>query len=188
MTFTETVFIALALSMDAFAVAVGKGLSWLRWTPGKALTVGLWFGAFQALMPLIGFYAGSLFVHKIEAFSHWAAFGLLAVIGGKMLLDGLKKDSGEVIAEKRLSVGVMLPLAVATSIDALAAGVALSMDGIKILHAALLIGLTTCLLSAAGTKIGQLFGGKYQKVAELCGGAILILIGTKDLLEHLKVI
>jgi len=185
----EVFLIALALSMDAFAVAVGKGLTWMRWTLKKALIVGLWFGTFQAIMPAIGYYAGALFAGKIEAISHWVAFGLLALIGGKMVFEGLKKDKDEQPAnEKRLGVKEMFPLAVATSIDALAAGVAFSMQSISIAPAVLLIGLTTCVLSAAGTKIGQLFGSRYQSIAEVLGGVILILMGLKSLLEHLEVL
>ena len=189
MNLFEVFLIALALSMDAFAVAVGKGLTWMPWTLKKALIVGLWFGTFQAIMPAIGYYAGALFAGKIEAISHWVAFGLLALIGGKMVFEGLKKDKDEQPAnEKRLGVKEMFPLAVATSIDALAAGVAFSMQSISIAPAVLLIGLTTCVLSAAGTKIGQLFGSRYQSIAEVLGGVILILMGLKSLLEHLEVL
>ncbi|MDR1805424.1 MAG: manganese efflux pump MntP family protein [Clostridium sp.] len=185
----ELLLIAVALSMDAFAAAIGKGIAWRQWTLKKALTVGLWFGVFQAAMPLAGYYAGTLFASKIDAFDHWIAFGLLAFIGGKMLVEGIKKHgSCEMAKETPLGVRELLPLAVATSIDALAAGAAFSMNEVNILPAVALIGVITCAFSAAGTKIGQLFGCKYQSAAEIIGGAVLIFIGTKTLLEHLGVI
>ncbi|MCL2023841.1 MAG: manganese efflux pump MntP family protein [Oscillospiraceae bacterium] len=178
--------IALALSMDAFAVAVGKGLTWLRWSFKKALIMGLWFGVFQAAMPLAGYFAGAFFAGKIGVYSSWIAFGLLAIIGGKMLIEGLKKSQDDLYGtEERLGIKLMLPLAVATSIDAAAAGTAFALEGIPIFPAVLIIGVITCVLSAAGTKIGQLFGCKYQKYAEIFGGVILVLIGVKNLIGGL---
>ncbi|MDR0883004.1 MAG: manganese efflux pump MntP family protein [Oscillospiraceae bacterium] len=185
MNFFETFLIAVALSMDAFAVSVCKGLTWRKWTLGKALTVGLWFGLFQAAMPTIGYFAGTLFAEKITAIDHWVAFVLLAVIGGKMLWEGIRHDDSDAdTTETPLGVRVMLPLAIATSIDALATGVVFSMNGVQIASAAALIGVTTLLLSAIGTKIGHAVSGKIQQFAEMLGGAILIILGLKILLEH----
>ena len=169
--------------MDAFAVAVCKGLSIRSLKPRHAVTVGLWFGAFQALMPGIGYLLGSAFADLIESVDHWIAFVLLAFIGGNMLREGIQgSDEG---CDPSLSFGVMLMLAVATSIDALAVGVTFAFLRVDILPAVALIGVTTFLLSAAGVKIGNLFGARYKSRAEIFGGAVLVLIGLKILLEHL---
>ena len=186
----ELLGIAVGLSMDAFAVAVCKGLSNKRIGFVGALTVGLYFGVFQALMPLIGYLAGSQFKEGIEAYDHWIAFVLLAVIGGKMLKEGLETcpEGEEQGADGgSLSPKSMLPLAIATSIDALAVGVSFAFLNIHIAPAVSLIGVTTFLLSIGGVYTGKMFGLRFKSKAEVLGGSVLILIGLKILLEHLGV-
>ena len=188
----ELFLLAVGLSMDAFAVSVCKGLAIKKATLKAEATCGLWFGGFQALMPTIGFFLGALFADAIEAFDHWVAFALLAIIGINMLKEALEKkdepgDNPEKDAD--LSVKTMFLMAVATSIDALAVGISLAMVGsVNIWLAAAFIGICTCLLSALGVKIGNVFGSRYEKKAELAGGVILILLGVKILLEHLGVL
>lgn len=188
----ELFLLAVGLSMDAFAVSVCKGLAMKKATLKAEATCGLWFGGFQALMPTIGFFLGALFADAIEAFDHWVAFALLAIIGINMLKEALeKKDESGDNPEKdaNLSVKTMFLMAVATSIDALAVGISLAMVGsVNIWLAAAFIGICTCLLSALGVKIGNVFGSRYEKKAELAGGVILILLGVKILLEHLGVL
>lgn len=188
----ELFLLAVGLSMDAFAVSVCKGLAMKRATLKAEATCGLWFGGFQALMPTVGFFLGALFADAIEAFDHWVAFALLAIIGINMLKEALeKKDESGDNPEKDadLSVKTMFLMAVATSIDALAVGISLAMVGsVNIWLAAAFIGICTCLLSALGVKIGNVFGSRYEKKAELAGGVILILLGVKILLEHLGVL
>lgn len=188
----ELFLLAVGLSMDAFAVSVCKGLAMKKATLRAEATCGLWFGGFQALMPTIGFFLGALFADAIEAFDHWVAFALLAIIGINMLKEALeKKDESGDNPEKDadLSVKTMFLMAVATSIDALAVGISLAMVGsVNIWLAAAFIGICTCLLSALGVKIGNVFGSRYEKKAELAGGVILILLGVKILLEHLGVL
>ena len=188
----ELFLLAVGLSMDAFAVSVCKGLAMKKATLKAEATCGLWFGGFQALMPTIGFFLGALFADAIEAFDHWVAFALLAIIGINMLKEALeKKDETGDNPEKdaNLSVKTMFLMAVATSIDALAVGISLAMVGsVNIWLAAAFIGICTCLLSALGVKIGNVFGSRYEKKAELAGGVILILLGVKILLEHLGVL
>ena len=188
----ELFLLAVGLSMDAFAVSVCKGLAMKKATLKAEATCGLWFGGFQALMPTIGFFLGALFADAIEAFDHWVAFALLAIIGINMLKEALEKkdepgDNPEKDAD--LSVKTMFLMAVATSIDALAVGISLAMVGsVNIWLAAAFIGICTCLLTALGVKIGNVFGSRYEKKAELAGGVILILLGVKILLEHLGVL
>ena len=188
----ELFLLAVGLRMDAFAVSVCKGLAMKKATLKAEATCGLWFGGFQALMPTIGFFLGALFADAIEAFDHWVAFALLAIIGINMLKEALeKKDESGDNPEKDadLSVKTMFLMAVATSIDALAVGISLAMVGsVNIWLAAAFIGICTCLLSALGVKIGNVFGSRYEKKAELAGGVILILLGVKILLEHLGVL
>ena len=176
--------LAVGLSMDAFAVSVCKGLS-IRGSSRKASVLcGAWFGGFQALMPLIGFFLGSLFAEAIESFDHWIAFGLLALIGANMIREALSQEEEETDAD--LSVRTMFLMAVATSIDALAVGISLAMAGaVNIFAAVALIGITTFVLSAIGVKVGNVFGSRYEKKAEFAGGVILILLGVKILLEHM---
>ena len=188
----ELFLLAVGLSMDAFAVSVCKGLAMKKATLKAEATCGLWFGGFQMLMPVTGFFLGSLFAEAIEAFDHWVAFGLLVIIGINMLKEAReKKDESGDDPEKDadLSVKTMFLMAVATSIDALAVGISLAMVGsVNIWLAAAFIGICTCLLSALGVKIGNVFGSRYEKKAVLAGGVILILLGVKTLLEHLGVL
>ncbi len=181
--------LAIGLSMDAFAVSICKGLSVKKAGAKEMAICGIWFGGFQALMPLIGFYLGAMFADAIAAFDHWVAFGLLGLIGVNMLLEAFSKDQEPDADSCDFSAKTMCILAVATSIDALAVGISLAMAGnVNILIAVALIGLVTFLLCAAGVKIGNLFGSRFQKKAEALGGIILILLGVKILLEHLGVI
>ena len=187
MNFYVLFALAIGLSMDAFAVAISKGLTMAKTTLKKALIVGLYFGIFQAGMPLIGYAVASQFAEMIVAVDHWIAFGLLSFLGGKMIVGGLKKEAP---SEKETSLGPkeMLPLAVATSIDALAVGVSFAFLHVDVLPAVLFIGITTFTLSAAGVKIGSLFGARFKSKAELAGGIILVLIGLNILLDHLGVL
>ena len=188
MSLLELFLIAVGLSMDAFAVSVCKGLCARRLRPKHYLRVGLWFGGFQALMPTIGYLLGSAFERYITRYDHWIAFALLLVIGGNMIKEAL---GGETEAEENSSFGfkTMLVLAVATSIDALAVGVTFALlPDVPILPAVSFIGVTTFVFSAAGLRVGSLFGLRFKKKAELVGGGILILIGIKILLEHLGII
>ena len=188
----ELLLLALGVSMDAFAVSICKGLAMKRATIKEGLTCGIWFGGFQALMPTVGFFLGTLFANAIEAVDHWVAFILLAVIGINMLKEALEKDGCCGCCDGScadLSVKTMFVMAVATSIDALAVGISLAMAGdVNIWMAAVLIGLFTCGMSAMGVKIGNIFGSRFEKKAQLAGGVILILIGLRILLEHLGVI
>ena len=178
--------LAIGLAMDAFAVSVCKGLALRKITVGNAALVGLWFGGFQALMPLLGYFLGVQFREYITAFDHWIAFGLLLIIGGKMVKEAFSPE--ESCANGSLSPKTMVLLAVATSIDALAVGITFAFLEVNIAVAISLIGGITFLLSAAGVKIGNVFGIKYKKKAEIAGGIVLILLGIKILLEHLGIL
>lgn len=186
MVLSELILIAIALSMDAFAVAVCKGLSSRNVNLKKSVITGLWFGGFQGLMPVIGYFLGSAFEKYITSFDHWIAFVLLAIIGGNMIKESFDKDEEDKGAS--FSPRAMLPMAIATSIDALAIGVTFAFLSTNIFLSAGLIGIITFALSAAGVYIGNRFGGKHRSKAELAGGIVLILIGTKILLEHLGII
>ena len=189
MGFWELLLLAVGLSMDAFAVSICKGLSMKKAGLKEGAICGTWFGGFQALMPLIGFFLGSLFAQAIEAFDHWVAFGLLAIIGINMLKDAFSKDCDCEQHDADLSVKTMFVMAIATSIDAMAVGISLAMAGnVNILVAVVLIGVVTFLMCAAGVKIGSVFGNKFEKKAQIAGGVILILLGTKILLEHLGIL
>lgn len=186
----ELLLLAVGLSMDAFAVSVCKGLALRRATFQAEITCGVWFGGFQALMPLVGFFLGTLFAVAIQAVDHWIAFGLLAIIGVNMLKEALSHEE-ECGCENSadLSVKTMLVMAVATSIDALAVGISLAMVGnVNIFFAVTMIGICTCILSMLGVKIGNVFGSRFEAKAEIAGGVILILLGLKILLEHLGVL
>lgn len=185
MGIAELFFLAVGLSMDAFAVSVCKGLGLGKIRFKDMLTAGLWFGGFQALMPGIGYILGAQFQQYIIKVDHWIAFGLLVFIGAKMIKEALDSD-GEIDGD--LSFKTMLILAVATSIDALAVGITFAFLQVRIVFAALFIGCTTLVISAFGVKMGSIFGLKYKAKAEMCGGAILIMIGVKILLEHLGII
>lgn len=168
--------------MDAFAVSISKGLSSPCLRPTHALAVSLWFGGFQALMPLIGYFLGISFSDFVSAVDHWIAFLLLGLIGGNMIKEACKGESCEI--ETGFSAKKMFPLAVATSIDALAVGVSLAFLKVDILPAVLCIGVITGIFSFGGVYIGKYFGCRYKSKAEISGGIILILMGTKILLEH----
>ena len=183
----ELFLIAVGLSMDAFAVSLCKGLSTQDLRPKHYLTIGLWFGGFQALMPTIGYILGSTFERYITAFDHWAVFILLTIIGVNMIRESFSGE--EETADSSFSFKTMLLLALATSIDALAVGITFALlPDVNIAAAVSFIGATTFILSAVGLKIGNVFGMKFKKKAEITGGVILILIGIKILLEHLGVI
>ncbi|MBQ4546316.1 MAG: manganese efflux pump [Oscillospiraceae bacterium] len=182
MSVIELILIGISLSMDAFAVSICKGLSVGKIKPKHMLIAGLWFGGFQALMPLIGYLLGSTFEQYITSIDHWVAFILLGIIGINMI-----KESRETENDQDASFGfkAMLVLAVATSIDALAVGITFAFLKVDILLAITLIGITTFAFSAAGIKIGSVFGAKYKSKAEFFGGAVLVFLGTKILIEHL---
>jgi len=187
----ELFLLAVGVSMDAFAVSICKGLAMQKATLKAGLTCGLWFGGFQALMPTIGFFLGTLFAEAIQAVDHWVAFVLLGIIGINMLKEALEKKDACCCDEHNadLSVKTMFLMAVATSIDALAVGISLAMAGsVNIWVAALFIGICTFGFSAAGVKIGNVFGSRFEKKAQVAGGVILIVLGLKILLEHLGVI
>ncbi len=186
----DVLLIGVALSMDAFSVAICKGLSLRRADAKHLLIAGAWFGGFQALMPLLGYYLGSAFSAVIQQADHWIAFGLLLLIGGNMIRESFGEQEK---VDDSFSVLAMLPLAIATSIDALAVGVSFALteqttQGLGIGASVLIIGLITFALSAAGVKIGNVFGSRYRAKAELCGGIMLILIGLKILLQDLGVL
>ena len=185
MSILDLFALAVGLSMDAFAVAICKGLSMDRVTLKKAVIVGLYFGFFQAAMPLAGYFLGAGFADSIGAFDHWIAFALLGFLGVRMIMSAVKKDDDAVFDPNEGSVSFknMFPLAIATSIDALAAGVSFAFLKIDIVPAVSFIGVVTLILSVAGVKIGSVFGLKFKSKAELAGGVILILMGIKILLE-----
>ena len=190
MSFFEVLMIGVGLSMDAFAASVCKGLSMRRASAENILLIGVFFGGFQALMPLIGYFLGKQFEDYIVSVDHWIAFALLAFIGGKMIAD-VVRDGGEeesAVKEDRFRLREILMLALATSIDALAVGISFAFLKVEIISAVATIGVTTLLLSALGVVIGHRFGARYKNKATLAGGVILILIGTKILLEHLGII
>lgn len=185
MGITELLILAVGLSMDAFAVAVCKGLSMCKMSYKKAAITGLFFGGFQALMPLIGYLLGTSFKDYIVSFDHWIAFVLLVIIGINMIRES--KEECEIL-EDTIDIKNMLMLSLATSIDALAIGVTFAFLEVKIIPAISMIGITTFIISFFGVKIGNVFGEKYKSKAEIAGGIILILIGLKILLEHLGLI
>ena len=189
MGFGELFLLAVGLSMDAFAVSICKGLSVKKAGLKESAVCGVWFGGFQALMPVIGFFLGALFADAIEAFDHWVAFGLLAIIGANMLKEAFSAGCDCEDHNADMSVKTMFVMAVATSIDALAVGISLAMAGdVNIALAAVLIGVTTFLLSGLGVKIGAVFGNRFEKKAQIAGGVILIALGLKILLEHMGVL
>lgn len=191
MTLLEIFLVGVGLSMDAFAVAICKGLAMPRVNRKRTLLIGLYFGVFQAVMPLTGWLLGSQFARRVTKMAPWIAFVLLAWIGGSMIRESLSKKEEEEKAEPvELRHRELLMLAIATSIDALAVGVSFSMVEltVPIYAAAALIGCTTFAISVAGVFVGNLFGARYKNRAEFVGGAILILIGLKILLEHFGVL
>ena len=190
MNIVEIVLLAISLSMDAFAVALCKGLALKKINLKSCAIVGLWFGAFQGLMPMLGYFLGSTFADKITSIDHWIAFILLAIIGGNMIKEALEKDEEKV--NDSLGFKTMLVMAIATSIDALAVGVSFAFTDFKpdwfVYIAFVLIGVITFVLSSIGVKIGNIFGTKYKSKAEFTGGLVLILLGLKILLEGLGVL
>ena len=183
MHIAEILILAVGVSMDAFAVSICKGLSVCKVRPRHASLAAAWFGGFQALMPLIGYFAGVAFSDIVSSVDHWIAFVLLGIIGGKMVKESFEKDEC-CCTDPDFSFRTMLAMAVATSIDALAVGVSLAFLKANIWSAVLIIGLTTGAFSAAGIYIGNIFGNRYKSKAEFAGGLILILIGAKILCEH----
>ncbi len=183
MSLIELFLIAVGLSMDAFAVSICKGLSMQKMNGKNAFIIGLYFGGFQALMPLLGYLLGSRFQNTITAYDHWIAFLLLALIGGSMIKESFGKQ--EECLDPSVTFSDMVILAVATSIDALAVGVTFAFLKVQIAYAVSFIGIITFALSIVGVKVGTIFGMKYKSKAELAGGLILILMGLKILIEHL---
>lgn len=183
----ELFILAIGLSMDAFAVSVCKGLATKKASVKHMVTAGLWFGGFQALMPLIGYFLGTAFEKYVTAVDHWIAFILLGAIGINMIKEAISGESEA--ANDDFSFKTMLVMAIATSIDALAAGIALAMglngDNAKAYLAVLFIGVTTFILSGIGIKLGNICGAKWKSKAEFLGGAILVILGVKILIEHL---
>ena len=186
MSLIELFLLAAGLSMDAFAVSVCKGLSMQKMRAKHALIIGLYFGGFQALMPWIGYMLGIRFQGAIKAYDHWIAFILLGIIGFNMVKESMDNETES--CDASIDVKTMLILAIATSIDALAVGVTFAFLQVSILPAVCFIGATTFVLSCIGIRIGHVFGLKYKSRAELFGGAVLILMGIKILLEHLGVL
>lgn len=179
--------LAIGVSMDAFAVSIGKGLATPRASWRESLTVGIWFGGFQALMPVLGYLLGISFADLVTKVDHWIAFGLLLLIGGNMIREALAKEDDKP-ADTSFGFRTMLVLAVATSIDALALGISFAFLGTGLWPAVAIIGLTTFLFSVVGLFIGKKVGSRFHRGAEILGGVILILIGLRILLEHLEII
>lgn len=188
--FVELFLIGVGLSMDAFAVSICKGLGMSRLNMRQAAVISLFFGGFQALMPLIGWALGSQLTDFITSIDHWIAFGLLAFVGGKMLWDAFHEDDEDegVQTDEKLDLKELLMLAIATSIDALAVGITFAFLQVAIVPSITIIGLTTFVISFAGVAVGHFFGARFEKPATIVGGVVLILIGVKILLEHLGVI
>ncbi|MEL4106161.1 manganese efflux pump MntP family protein [Oscillospiraceae bacterium WX1] len=190
MSIAELLLLALGLSMDAVAVSICKGLSMQKVSLKNAAVVGVWFGGFQAAMPLLGYLLGTSFAGFIQTYAHWVAFVLLAAIGLNMIREALRQKEDEA-AEKTdcpITARAMFVMAIATSIDALAVGVTFAFLEVSVLPAVLTIGVMTFGLSMAGVKIGNAFGSRFQSIAEILGGVILCLLGLKVLLEHFGVV
>lgn len=187
MGFAELFFIAVGLSMDAFAVSVCKGLVMPRFNARQALVIALFFGGFQALMPVLGWLAGAQFTRYVSSYAHWIAFALLAFIGAKMLWDA-RHDESDDSGSFTIDLKELVLLAIATSIDALAVGVSFAFLDVSIAPSAALIGVVTFALSFAGVGIGHRFGARWEKPAAIVGGVVLIAIGVKVLLEGLGII
>lgn len=177
----ELFIVAVGLSMDAFAISICKGLTLRKMEWNKSLITGLYFGFFQAMMPLIGYVLGIQFSQSITNFDHWIAFILLSYIGINMIKESKEEES----QNQSFGFKTMIPLAIASSIDALAVGITFAFLNVNIINAVIFIGITTFVFSFFGVKIGNVFGSKYKSKAELCGGIILILMGVKILIEHL---
>lgn len=187
MTLFEVILVGIGLSMDAFAVSICKGLSCADGVKLRHMGIaGIWFGGFQMLMPIIGFFLGSRFYSLIEEYDHWIAFILLALIGANMIREAV--FGGDEDTNDSFGVKTMFLMAVATSIDALAVGVTFAFLDVDLWSAAAIIGVTTFIFSASGVKIGSVFGGMFRSRAEIFGGAVLIILGLKILLEHMGII
>ena len=187
MTFLPLVLIALGVSADAFAVALTKGLHMRRFNLRHAVIIALTFGLFQAVMPLLGWLLGTQFARYITEFDHWVAFGLLLLVGGKMLWEAFSAHEDTERDFDRLDVRQLIVLAVATSIDALAVGITFAFVEVSIGWAVALIGVTTAVLAFVGVVVGRRVGARFGKPAEIVGGVVLILIGTRILLQHLGI-
>lgn len=183
MGFVELLLISIGLAMDAFAVSVGKGMTLKRVRAYHALNAGVWFGGFQALMPIIGYFVGRSFASYVTSVDHWIAFGLLVLIGFNMIRETIKGD--DEAQDANFGVKTMLLMAIATSIDAMAVGVSMAFLDVNIWVSALVIGVVTLLISAMGVYLGRLFGSRLGANAGIAGGVILIGIGIKILVEHL---
>lgn len=190
MGFVELFLIAVGLSMDAFAVSVCKGLCMKRLDIRRAVVIALFFGVFQMVMPLVGWALGTQFEQYITPIDHWIAFVLLGFIGGKMLWEAFRGKGDETTCEieEKLDIPELTMLAVATSIDALAVGITFAFLGVDIVPSVILIGATTFVLALVGVVVGHRFGARYEKLANVVGGVVLVLIGTKILLEHLGIV
>lgn len=187
MGIAELFFIAVGLSMDAFAVAICKGLGMDRLNMRQAVIIALFFGGFQALMPALGWVLGEQFAHYVTAVAHWIAFALLAFIGGKMIYEAVRGGDEDEVADGSLDLKELLMLAIATSIDAFAVGITFAFLDVAILPAITLVGITTFVISLAGVVIGHQFGSRWETVSTMAGGIVLVLIGAKILLEGLGV-
>ena len=185
MSILELILLSVALAMDAFAVSICKGLSLKKIEINHMLLAGIWFGGFQALMPVLGYFCGSKFADKVDKFDHWIAFLILALIGASMIKES-RDDEEE--ANSNMDVKTMFFLAVATSIDALTVGITFAFLDVNIVLAVVMIGVITFVISSAGVKIGSIFGDKYKSKAEMVGGVVLIMIGVKTLLTGLSII
>ena len=186
MSVIELILISIALAMDALAVSICKGLSMKKFSLKKPIIIGLYFGIFQGLMPLIGYLLGHSFEKYITSIDHWVAFILLFIIGFNMIKEVLSDENNTY--NDKVDFKTMLPFAIATSIDALAVGITFAFLKVNIIPAILLVTIITLIISIIGVKIGNTFGKKYEKKAQIVGGIILIIIGIKILLEHLKII
>lgn len=187
MGLAELFIIAVGLSMDAFAVSICKGLSLGKIKFKHMCIAGLWFGGFQALMPAVGYFLGNFFADMVTKYAHWVAFILLAIIGGNMIKESFEKDECETCGDAAMDAKTMFVMAIATSIDAMAVGVSFAFLKVDIVPAVTFIGVITFICSGLGVKIGSIFGNKYKSKAELAGGVVLILMGTKTLLEGLGI-
>lgn len=183
----ELIVLSLGLGMDAFAVSICKGLSMKKMNWKKALIIGLYFGGFQAIMPVLGYSLSKGFENFVTSIDHWIAFILLSIIGGKMVKEAFSQENSENCNED-VGFKTMIVLAIATSIDALAVGITFAFLNVNLILAIALIGSITFFLSVIGTKVGNVFGDRYENKAELLGGVILIFLGIKILLEHLNII
>ncbi|MDR0553397.1 MAG: manganese efflux pump MntP family protein [Treponema sp.] len=180
----EIALIAVSLSMDAFAVSITLGLSRKKQGLREIITPGLYFGLFQALMPTVGYFAGIYFSQKIQTMDHWIAFVLLGFIGGKMIKDSLSKKDNKEQEQYSLQFAKMIVLALATSIDALAIGITFAFFKVNIFFSAAIIGISTFFISMLGVKIGGIFGLRFKSKAEFAGGAVLVMLGIKIVIEH----